>query len=124
MHKSTNVRSHTWLIALGIEVRFTRKRRPTDHAQIERSHQTMTAQVIQGQEWTSEFDLWTAFDRRRDRLNHHFPIKALDDQAPLVAYPEAVSSGRNYRPEWEEDLISSESLYQHLAKGRWIRSSN
>ncbi len=117
-------RIHIWLIALGIEVRFIRKRRPTDHAQIERSHQTMTAQVIQGQKWTSEIALWAAFDRRRDRLNHHFPIKVLDDRAPLEAYPEAVSSKRNYRPQWEEGLLSLDNLYQYLAKGRWIRGSN
>ncbi len=43
-------RIHLWLVALGIDVSFTRKRRPTDHGQVERSHQTMTAQAIQGQE--------------------------------------------------------------------------
>ncbi len=38
-------RLHLWLLALGIQVRFTRKRCPTDHAIIERTHQTMTAQA-------------------------------------------------------------------------------
>ena len=33
---------HLWLIALGILVCFTRKRCPTDHALIERTHQTIT----------------------------------------------------------------------------------
>jgi len=31
-------RLHLWLLALGIQVRFTRKRCPTDHAIIERTH--------------------------------------------------------------------------------------
>lgn len=117
-------RIHLWLIALGVEVSFTRKRRPTDHAQVERSHQTMTAQVIQGQEWSSESEFWKALDCRRDRLNHHFPMHVLGDRAPLEAYPDATSSGRAYRPEWEEKLLSLERLFDYLAKGRWIRSSN
>src|SRR5260370_6020947 len=32
---------HLWLLALGVQVRFTRKRCPPDHAIIERTHQTM-----------------------------------------------------------------------------------
>jgi transposase InsO family protein len=95
-------RIHLGLVALGIEVVFTRKRRPTDHAQVERSHQTMTAQAIQGQTWGSEQQLWTGLDQRRERLNHSFPLQILGEQAPLQAYPEAISSGRPYRPEWEE----------------------
>ena len=41
-------RLHLWLLALGVQVRFTRKRCPTDHAVIERTHQTMTAQALPG----------------------------------------------------------------------------
>src|SRR5260370_8937789 len=42
-----------WLLfemywALGIQLRFTRKRCPTDHAIIERTHQTMTPQALLG----------------------------------------------------------------------------
>jgi transposase-like protein len=116
-------RIHLWLVALGIEVAFTRKRRPTDHAQVERSHQTMTAQAIQGQTWDSELQLWAGLDQRRERLNQHFPLQILGEQAPLQAYPEAISSGRTYRPEWEEQLLSLQRVYQFLAEGRWIRTS-
>jgi len=116
-------RIHLWLVALGIEVVFTRKRRPTDHAQVERSHQTMTAQAIQGQTWGSEQQLWTGLDQRRERLNHSFPLQILGEQAPLQAYPEAISSGRPYRPEWEEQLLSLQRVHQYLATGRWIRTS-
>jgi hypothetical protein len=42
-------RLHLWLLALGIDVRFTRIRRPTEHAKIERLHQTMTLQALLGQ---------------------------------------------------------------------------
>jgi transposase InsO family protein len=48
---------HLWLLALGIQVRFTRKRCPTAHAIIERTYQTMTAQALLGQTSTSHADL-------------------------------------------------------------------
>ena len=46
-------RLHLWLLALGVQVRFIRKRCPTDHAVIERTHQTMTAQALLGQTYPS-----------------------------------------------------------------------
>jgi len=47
-------RLHLWLLALGIDVCFTRKRCPTDHAKIERTHQTMTLQALLGQSWPDQ----------------------------------------------------------------------
>ena len=46
-------RLHLWLLALGVQVRFTRKRCPTDHANTLRTHQTMTAQALLGQTYPS-----------------------------------------------------------------------
>lgn len=46
-------RLHLRLLALEIDVSFTRKRCPTDHA-IERTHQTMTLQALLGQAWPSQ----------------------------------------------------------------------
>lgn len=82
----------------------------------------MTAQAIQGQTWGSEQQLWGGLDQRRERLNHYFPLQILGEQAPLQAYPEALCSGRPYRPEWEEQLLSLKRVYDFLAEGRWIRS--
>src|SRR5215467_4713202 len=62
-------RLHLWLLALGVQVCFTRKRCPTDHALIERTHQTMTAQALLGQTYISHPDLWTSMDERRKALN-------------------------------------------------------
>src|SRR5205085_3917184 len=89
-------RLHLWLLALGIQVRFTRKRCPTDHAIIERTHQTMTAQALLGQTYPSPAALWTGLDERRQVLNHHLPSRALAHQTPLEAYPGAIHSGRSY----------------------------
>ncbi len=115
-------RLHLWLLALGIQVRFTRKRCPTDHAIIERTHQTMTAQALLGQTYPSPSALWSGLDERREMLNHHLPSHVLSHQAPLEAYPHAIHSGRTYRPEWEEEFLALEKVYAYLAQGRWFRS--
>ncbi len=114
-------RLHLWLLALGVQVRFTRKRCPTDHAIIERTHQTMTAQALLGQTYPSHAALWAGLDERRQVLNHHLPSRALDGKPPLEAYPHAIHSGRSYRPEWEEELLSLEKVCTYLAQGRWFR---
>jgi hypothetical protein len=114
-------RLHLWLLALGVEVRFTRVRCPTDHALIERTHQTMTLQALQGQTWVNQTALWAGLDARRAVLNTQLPVQALGDQPPLQAYPEAIHSGRPYRPEWEEDLLNLERVWTYLAQGRWFR---
>jgi transposase InsO family protein len=115
-------RLHLWLLALGVQVRFTRKRCPTDHAIIERTHQTMTAQALLGQTYTSHAALWAGLDERREVLNHSLGSRVLAHKAPLEAYPQAMHSGRSYRPEWEEELLSLEKVCSYLAQGRWFRS--
>ena len=115
-------RLHLWLIALGVQVRFTRKRCPTDHAIIERTHQTLTAQALLGQAYPSHSALWAGLDARRDVLNRHLPSRVLSHQSPLQAYPQAVHSGRFYRPEWEEEFLSLEKVYTYLAQCKWVRS--
>ncbi len=98
-------RLHLWLLALGIDVCFTRKRCPTDHAKIERTHQTMTLQALLGQRWPDQTALWVGLDARRAMLNQHITSWVLQGHAPLQAYPEAAHSGRFYRPEWEAEML-------------------
>lgn len=117
-------RLHLWLLGLGIDIVFTRIRRPTDHASIERTHQTMTNQALLGQTYRSPDGLWAELDERRAVLNQFLPIRVLNRQAPLEAYPQAVFSGRAYRPEWEEALFDLRRVYQYLAQGRWFRYNN
>ncbi|HEU5097476.1 MAG TPA: hypothetical protein VFU22_00420 [Roseiflexaceae bacterium] len=52
-----------------MEVQFIRIRRPTDHAKIERLHQTMMLQAPLGQHWADSVQLWRGLDVRRKRLN-------------------------------------------------------
>jgi len=116
-------RLHLWLIGLGVEVSFTRKRQPTDHALIERTHQTLTWQALLGQTWTDQAALWTGLDERREVLNTILPSRALG-QPPLTAYPTAEHSGRSYRPEWEAELLDLRRVGDYLASGEWFRQTN
>src|SRR5262249_2073384 len=59
---------------------------------------------------------------RRQMFNRHLPSRTLAHKAPLEAYPQAIHSGRSYRPEWEEELLSLEKVYAYLAAGRWFRN--
>ena len=114
-------RLHLWLLALGVDVCFSRKRCPTDHAKIERTHQTMTLQALLGQRWPDQTALWAGLDARRAMLNQHIPSRVLQGQAPLQAYPAAAHSGRSYRPEWEAEMLNLDRIYAYLACCRWFR---
>jgi hypothetical protein len=114
-------RLHLWLIALGIEGIFTRKRCPTDHALIEWTHQTLFAQALAGQVWSGEEHLWRGLDERREMLNTALPTRALLNQAPFSAYSDARSTDRSYRPECAGELLQLERVTAYLAQGRWFR---
>ena len=115
---------HLWLIALGIVVLLTRKRRPTDHALVERTHQTMCGQALVGQQYADAEALRAALDERREVLNTAYPTRGLGKQPPLTAYPEARHSGRTYRPEWEAALLDLQRVDAYLAQGEWFRQTN
>ena len=80
---------HLWLIALGIAVRFIKKKPPLEHSDIERTHQTVDQQAIAGQSFVDSFDLHKRLSDRLDFLNLRYPSLALGRQPPLVACPEA-----------------------------------
>jgi len=110
-------RLHLWLLALGVEVVFIRVGRPTDHGAVERMHQTMSNQALVGQHWESAEQLWRGLDVSRARLNEVMPMRALLQQAPLQAFPQAVSSGRLSFPEKEEQLLDLERSAELLQHG-------
>ena len=114
-------RFHLWLIALGIDLCFSRPRMPTDQAIVERCHQLWDQQCLQGQTFTSWNELFRRLQDRRDFINHHLPCASLNDQPSLVVFPEATHSGRQYRPEYEHELLDVSRIWQYLAKGQWFR---
>lgn len=114
---------HLWLIALGIEVRFLEHRPPREHAFIERSHQIIYRQTIPGQAFTPT-SLQPYLDQRLAVLNQLYPSRSLNRQAPLGAYPQAAHSGREYRPEWEEDMLDLQKVYAYLSRQEWFRQTS
>ena len=112
---------HLWLLALGISVRFIKKKPPAEHSVIERSHQTIEKQALDGQIFINSQMLEKSLAQRREFLNSSYPSRSLQGRAPLEAYPEALSSNREYRIEWEEDLLDMSRVFEYLSKGRWFR---
>lgn len=117
-------RLHLWLVAMAIQLVFSRPVRPTDQAMTERSHQLWAGQCVQGQTYTTWNDLYWALRQRRDFLNYDLPCASLNHQPPLVAFPQARHSGRPYRPEWEANLLDLSRVWAYLAQGRWFRKTS
>jgi len=115
---------HLWLISLGIEVRFIHKPPPEEHAIIERAHQTITQQTIPGQTFVARTDLQKALTERVNFLNHDYPSRSLQGQAPLTAFPQAQRSARPFRLEWEQECLDLQLVYNYLACGRWFRQTS
>jgi hypothetical protein len=112
---------HLWLVALGVTLHFGRHGQPTDQGMTERSHQLWTSQVIQGATFANWQSLYDALHQRRDFLNTSLPCSSLDNQPPLVAFPQAHHSGRPYRLEWEAQLLDLDRIDAYLGRGRWFR---
>jgi hypothetical protein len=112
---------HLWLVALGVTLHFGRHGQPTDQGMTERSHQLWTGQVIQGATFANWQSLYDALHQRRDFLNTSLPCSSLDNQPPLVAFPQAHHSGRPYRLEWEAQLLDLDRIDAYLGRGRWFR---
>jgi hypothetical protein len=115
---------HLWLIALGIEVRFIKRKPPAEHSVIERTHQTVTQQAVAGQTFAAPLDLEKSLSSRMDFLNTRYPSLALAGQPPRLACPEAKHTRRPYRLEWEEELVDMQRVYDYLSKGRWFRRTS
>lgn len=114
-------RIHLWLTALGIDVTFSRRYRATDQGAVERSHQLWAAQVLENQEFSTWEELYFALRKRRDFLNRSLPCATLGGLPPLLAFPNAAQSDRQYRPEWEEEILDMERVFNLLREGRWFR---
>lgn len=117
---------HLWLIGLGIQMHLTPKGKPYKQGAVEKSHQTMQIQVVEGQSFSNWFDLFKRSQIRRQRLNHHIPCRMIGRIPPLVACPSAIHSGRIYHPTLEKKKFDIKAIYEYLAQGKWYRkvSSN
>jgi transposase len=114
-------RIHLWLIGLGVQVRFIRKRPPLEHSQIERHHQTIAGQAFEGQTFVDVAALQCSLQARMLFLNLEYPTRALDGQPPLQVFPQARHSGRIYSTGTEEQMLDMQRIYDYLQYGRWFR---
>jgi hypothetical protein len=51
-----------------------------------------------------------------------YPVACWPSRLRKRAYPQALHSGRAYRPEWEEELVALEQVWSYLAQGQWFRN--
>jgi transposase len=114
-------RLHLWLLALDVALFFGPLGHATERGLTERSHQLWGAQVLEGQQFTDWAALYQALVQRRQFLNERLPCERLGEIPPLVAYPQARTPRREYRPEWEAQALELRRIYAYLAQGRWFR---
>lgn len=114
-------RLHLWLVALDVALVFGPVGRATERGLTERSHQLWGAQVLEGQHFADWETLYQALVQRRQFLNQRLSCDCLGEVPPLVAYPQARTPRREYRPEWEAQALDLRRLYAYLRRGRWFR---
>jgi transposase len=114
-------RLHLWLLALDVGLVFGPLGRATERGLTERSHQLWGAQVLEGQHFTDWEALYQTLVQRRQFLNERLPCARLGEVPPLVTYPNARTPRREYRPEWEAQVLDLARIYAYLAQCRWFR---
>lgn len=112
---------HLWLIGLGVQVRFIHNRPPLEHSRIERHHQTLAGQAFEGQTFADVTALQRSLQARMLFLNQEYPTRALNEQPPFQAFPQARHSGRPYDLSTEEQMLDMHRIYTYLQAGRWFR---
>jgi hypothetical protein len=112
-----------WLRGLSIQHITSRSHRPTDQAQIERSHRTMGDMTWKDEAFAQLSALQDALNDRQQRYNSELPVTAADcdGQPPLSVHPTARFSGRPFQPELEWVLFDLNRVDAFLAQQIWIR---
>jgi transposase InsO family protein len=113
-----------WLVGLGITHVTSRPYRPTDQGSIERNHRTLGDFAWKDQIFDQVGDLQQALDQHQQRYNQAYPSKAAHCQGcpPLVAFPEAGSTGHPYHPANEWDSFDLNRVDAYLAQFIWTRT--
>jgi transposase InsO family protein len=112
-----------WLRGLNIQHVTSRSHHPTDQAQVERGHRTLSDMTWKDETFAQVTDLQAALDDRRQRYNTQLPVTAADcdGQPPLTVHPSARFSGRPFQPELEWKLFDLKRVDAFLAQQVWIR---
>lgn len=112
-----------WLVGLGLTHVPSRDRRPTDQAQVERTHRTLGDMGWKDTPSDQVTDLQALLDDCCERHNHDLSVQAADchGRPPLVAHPEARHSGRPFSPAHEWELFDLTRVDAYLAERVWSR---
>lgn len=112
-----------WLIGLGIQHVFIRAGHPTDNAEVERCHRTLTDYAITGHQDLSQPQLQQALDVALHQLNFELPSNAhaCHGKPPIQAHPALLQPRRWFLPEQELAIFNLQQVHTYLAGFTWER---
>lgn len=112
-----------WLAGLGIHHQVIRPGKPTDNAEIERCHRTVTEYALIGNEAQTLEPLQLLLDQAVFELTYELSSRAAGCQgrAPIVAQPELLQPRHPFRPEQELAQFDLQRVDALLAKQQWSR---
>jgi len=113
-----------WLVGLGVEHVFIRSGHPTDNAEVERCHRTLTEYAIVGNQALAQAQLQQTLDLSMHALNFELASKAhgCHGKTPIEAHPELLIPVRSFHPEWETACFNLSQVYAYLADFSWERT--
>lgn len=113
-----------WLVGLGIQHVFIRSGHPTDNAEVERCHRTLTDYAITGKQDLPQSLLQHWLDLSVHQLNFELPSQAHDchGKPPVEAHPDLLQPSRWFQPEKELAYFDLRHVYEYLAKLTWERT--
>lgn len=112
-----------WLAGLGIRHLTSRPARPTDQAEMERSHRTLAELAWKDSVFEEVSALQSALDREHVFYNEHYPSQAgqCRGRPSLQAFPQARHSGRPFDAEHEWALFDLQRAYQFVSAYTAVR---
>ena len=113
-----------WLVGLGMEHVFIRSGHPTDNAEVERCHRTVTEYAIVRNHDLPQEQLQQTLDLSVHALNFELPSQAhgCHGKTPIEAHPELLAPIRLFCPEWEMAYFDLSQVYVYLADFSWERT--
>ena len=113
-----------WLVGLGIQHIFIRSGHPTDNAEVERCHRTLTDYAIIGKQDLPQPLLQRWLDLSVHQLNFELPSQAhaCHGKSPVEAHPELLQPSRWFHPEQEVANFDLQRIYTYLAGLTWERT--
>lgn len=112
-----------WLAGLGIAHLVIRRGRPTDNAEVERCHRTITDYAVVGNERADVARLQQLLDQAVDELAFELGSRAEGCRGlpPVQAHPELLQPRRPFEPAHEQMAFDLQRVDAYLANRTWER---